>query len=120
MAGKFEVPKEVADMVYEAVEVATNTGKIRRGVNEVTKAVEREKAELVILAGDVTPAEILMHIPILCDEKKISFVYVPGKKELGQASGIDVPTSAIAIVEVGDAKDAVENLKKKIAELRKG
>ena len=116
---KFEVPKEVADQTYEAVEIATNTGKIRRGVNEVTKAIEREKAQLVIIAGDVSPEEIVMHLPILCDEKKITYTYVPTKKELGGASGIPVGTSAIAITELGDAKELVEGIKKKVAELKK-
>lgn len=116
---KFEVPKEVADQTYEAVEIATNTGKIRRGVNEVTKAIEREKAQLVIIAGDVSPEEIIMHLPILCDEKSIVYTYVPAKKELGAASGIPVGTSAIAITEAGDAKDILEGIKKKVAELKK-
>jgi len=116
---KFEVPKEVADQTYEAIEISTNTGKIRRGVNEVTKAVEREKAQLVVIASDVSPAEIVMHLPPLCDEKNIAYTYVPTKKELGEASGIPVGTSAIAIVEPGDAKELVEGLKKKVAELKK-
>ncbi|MFC2175333.1 50S ribosomal protein L7Ae [archaeon] len=116
---KFEVSKEVADQTFEAVEISTNTGKIRRGVNEVTKAVEREKAMLVVIAGDVSPEEIVMHLPILCDEKNIAYTYVPTKKELGAASGIPVGTSAIAIVETGDAKDLVDGLKKKVAELKK-
>jgi len=114
-----DVPKEMADQTYEAVEIATNTGKIRRGVNEVTKAIEREKAAFVIIAGDVSPPEIIMHIPVLCDEKSIAYSYVPTKKELGAASGIPVGTSAIAIVDAGDAKDVVEGLKKKAAELKK-
>ncbi len=116
---KFEVPKEVADQTYEAVEIATNTGKIRRGVNEVTKAVEREKAQMVIIASDVSPEEIVMHLPILCKEKNITYTYVPTKKELGAASGIPVGTSAIAITEAGDAKDLLEGIKKKVAELKK-
>ena len=116
---KFEVPKEVADQTYEAVEIATNTGKIRRGVNEVTKAVEREKAQIVVIAGDVSPEEIVMHLPVLCNEKNITYTYVPPKKELGAASGIPVGTSAIAITEAGDAKELIEGLKKKVTELKK-
>ena len=116
---KFEVPKEVADQTYEAVEIATNTGKIRRGVNEVTKAVEREKAQMVIIAEDVSPEEIVMHLPVLCNEKNITYTYVPTKKELGAASGIPVGTSAIAITEAGDAKELIEGLKKKVTELKK-
>ncbi|MCD6522910.1 MAG: 50S ribosomal protein L7ae [Candidatus Diapherotrites archaeon] len=115
----FEVPKEVVEKVYEAVEMATNTGKVRKGVNETTKAVEREQAKLVVIASDVSPAEITMHLPILCDEKNIVYVYVPTRKELGEAVGISVGTSAVAITEPGNAKDIIEDLKKKIAELKK-
>ena len=116
---KFEVPKEVSDKVYEAVEMATNPGKIRKGVNEATKSIEREQAKLVVIAADVSPPEIIMHLPILCDEKSIAYVYVPTKKELGEATGIGVGTSAIAITEAGDAKALVEDIVKKVAELKK-
>ncbi|MCK5021378.1 MAG: ribosomal L7Ae/L30e/S12e/Gadd45 family protein, partial [Candidatus Peribacteraceae bacterium] len=56
---KNEVPKDLEDKIYEAVEIAKSTGKIRKGVNETTKCIERGLAKLVILAADVTPEEIL-------------------------------------------------------------
>lgn len=117
---KFEVPKELADKAYESVEVAKGTGKLRRGVNETTKAIERGLAKLVLIAEDVSPEEVVMHLPVLCDEKKVPFIYVPSKEELGKASGIEVPTSSIAIVEVGDAKKLVDEVVKKASELSKG
>ena len=104
---KFQQPKELLDKVYEAIEVASKTGKIRRGVNEATKAIERGTARLVVMAEDVTPEEILMHLPVLCNEKKVPFAYVPSKLELGKASGIEVPTSSLAITEEGDAKKSI-------------
>lgn len=100
------------EKIYDAVEAASNTGKIRRGVNETTKAVEREKAKMVVLAKDVSPEAIVMHLPVLCEEKKIPCVQVASRKELGQASGIGVPVSALAIVEEGDAKKILEKLRK--------
>ena len=116
---KFEVPKELADKVYEAATLAKANGKVRIGVNEVTKAIERGIAKLVIIAEDVTPEEVVMHLPVLCDEKKIACIYVPSKDELGRSSGISVPTSSIAIVELGDSKKFVEEIVKKIEELKK-
>jgi large subunit ribosomal protein L7Ae len=116
---KFEVPKELAEKVYEALTVAKTGGKVRRGVNEVTKAIERGIAKLVIIAEDVTPEEVVMHLPLICDEKKIPCVYVPSKQELGRSSGISVPTSSIAIVEAGDSKDIVEEIIKKVEGLKK-
>ena len=116
---KFKVPKDVSDRVLQALEVAKNTGKIRKGTNETTKAVEKGIAKLVIIAEDTQPPEIVMHLPIICDEKKITFVYVPLKDELGRATGINVPTAAACIVEPGEAKDLVNEITIKVKELRK-
>lgn len=116
---KFEVPKELADQVYSVVEAARDTGKIRKGTNETTKAVERGQAVLVVIAEDIEPAEIAAHLPPLCDEKKIPYVYVPTKRELGAAVGIDVPTAAIAIADAGQATHAVKGIIDKIKELKK-
>ena len=57
---KFETPKDLVNKIYEAVTVAKTTGKIRRGVNESTKAIERGIAKLLIMAEDVQPEEIGM------------------------------------------------------------
>ena len=116
---RFEVPKDLAEKVYEAVTIAKAGGKIRKGVNETTKAIDRGIAKLVVLAEDVTPPEILMHLPILCEEKKIPYVYVPSKVELGKACGIDVPTSSIAIAGEGDAKKLIHEISEKVKTLMK-
>ena len=116
---KFEVSKDLADKIYESVEIAKSTGKLRKGVNETTKCIERGLAKLVILAVDVTPEEILMHLPTVCNEKKVTCVEVPSKLELGKAAGIDVGTSAIAIEETGDAKRMVEDITKKVGDINK-
>ncbi len=116
---KFEVSKDLANKVYEAIAIAHATGKLRKGVNETTKAIERGMAKLVIMAEDVTPEEILMHLPVLCEEKKIPYVYVPSKEELGKSAGINVLTSSIAIVEEGDSKELVADIAAKIAVLKK-
>jgi len=116
---RFEVPKELADKAYEAVEVARDTGKLRKGTNEATKAIERKHAVLVVIAEDVEPAEIVAHLPPLCDEKGVPYVYVPSKRELGAAAGIDVPSSAIAIAEAGEASSTVKDIIERIKELKK-
>lgn len=116
---RFEVSKELADQVYEAVEKARDTGKLRKGTNEATKAIERGKAKLVVMAEDVEPAEIVAHLPPLCEEKNVPYVYVPNKRELGSAAGIDVQSAAIAIAEPGEAEDAVKSIVDKIKELKK-
>ncbi len=116
---KFEVPKEILDKVLQTIELAKNTGKIRKGSNETTKSIERGEAKLVAIAGDVQPPEIVMHIPVLCDEKKIPYVYISSKEELGRATGINVGTAAGCIVEAGEGKSNLEEIIKKLEELRK-
>jgi large subunit ribosomal protein L7Ae len=116
---KFQIPKELSERVYEAVTLAKTTGKLIKGVNETTKAIERGISKLVVMAEDVQPPEILMHIPVICDEKKVPYAYVPSKLDLGKASGIEVPTSSIAIVEEGDAKKLISEIAGKVEELRK-
>ncbi len=116
---KFEVDKDLTQKAYEAISVAKTSGKLRKGVNETTKAVERGIAKLVVMAMDVTPEEVLMHVPLICDEKQIPYTYVPSKLELGKAAGIDVPTSSIAIVEEGEAKKVVADIANKTKALRK-
>ena len=116
---KFEVPKELADKVLRTLEVVNNTGKVKRGTNETTKAVERGIAKLVVIAEDVEPEEIVMHLPPLCEEKNVPYVYVPSKLELGRASGIDVAAASVAVIEPGDAKATIEEIIKEIEKLKK-
>jgi len=116
---KFEVPPELAERVYEAVKKVRETGgKIKKGTNETTKAVERGQARLIVIAMDVDPPEIVAHLPLLCDEKKIPYVYVPSKQKLGEAAGIEVAASSAAIVDAGEAKSMVEEIVKAVQELR--
>ncbi len=98
--------------IYEAIETARATGKIKKGVNEVTKAVERGTAKLVVIAADVAPKEITMHIPLLSKEKGITCLEVASKEELGAASGLAVPTGAVAIIKEGDAAAVIKELTK--------
>ncbi|NPA76585.1 MAG: 50S ribosomal protein L7ae [Candidatus Diapherotrites archaeon] len=116
---KFETPQELADKILEAVRVAHETGRVRIGTNETTKAVERGQAKFVVIAEDVDPEEIVMHIPILCDEKGIPYGYVPSKKELGNAAGIEVSSAAVAIVDAGKAKDLIAEIVKQIESIKK-
>ena len=109
MAGK-EISKEDVDKVLEAIEIAKSTGKIKKGTNEVTKSVERGTAKIVAVAKDASPPEIVMHIPMLAEEKDVLCVEVPSKEELGASAGIDVPTASVAIVQEGEAKKLIKEL----------
>src|SRR5437773_12220516 len=96
---KFQVPKEAVDKTYQLLQVAKDTGKLRTGTNESTKAIERGIAKLVVIAEDAEPPQVVAHLPILCEERKITYLYVPSKLELGKSAALDVASAATSIVD---------------------
>ena len=97
---------------YEIIEKARKTGKIDKGTNEVTKAIERGVAKLVIYAKDVEPKEIVEHLSALCKEKGIMCHEVDSKQKLGISAGLNVSTSSIAIIDAGEAGSEIKHAKK--------
>jgi large subunit ribosomal protein L7Ae len=116
---RFETPTELSDKALQLVQVAAETGKIRVGTNEVTKSSERAEAKLVVMAEDVDPVEILVHIPMLCEEKRIPYIYVGKKQRLGQSAGLSKSAASVAIVEPGDAKALLEEIAAQFPTLKK-
>ncbi len=117
---KYEEPKEIVDAAYEALSIASKSGNVRKGTNEATKAVERAQAKLVVIAEDVDPPEVIAHLPILCDERKIPYVFVPSKDKLGSAVGIDVPCASACIIKEGDAAGLIKEIITRLEQVRRG
>jgi len=115
---KMELTKDITERIYSLIENARSEGKIRKGVNEVTKSLERGEAKLSISAADSSPAEIVMHLPLLAKEKDIIHVEVPSKEELGAAAGLPVATAAVAIVSAD--KKIMDTILKDIKTLLEG
>ncbi|MDQ5870045.1 MAG: 50S ribosomal protein L7Ae [Thermoproteota archaeon] len=115
---KFETPKELVNEVYEAVKLARQSGKVRKGTNETTKAIERGVSKLVVIAEDVQPPEVVAHLPILCEERNAAYIFVPSKQQLGESLGIDVGSAAAAIVDAGDAQHIVDQVINSISNLK--
>jgi len=114
----FDVPADLQDRAVEALEVARDTGSVKKGTNESTKAIERGNADLVFIAEDVQPEEIVMHLPELADEKGIPFIFVETQDDIGHAAGLEVGSAAAAITDAGEAGDDVEDIADKVEELR--
>ena len=116
---RFETPKELVDKTYQLVELARDSGKLRKGTNEVTKLVERGEAAFVVMAEDVQPEEILAHMPLLCEEKGVPYAYVPSKQELGVATGLGKATASTAIVDPGKGKPLMDEVANRLRQLAK-
>lgn len=109
-----ETPKELIPQIVEMLSVAKDGGKIKKGVNETTKSVERKIAKFVVIAADVSPEEIVVHIPMLCKDKGVPYGFIPTKKELGGALGLPVGTSSVAVENAGSAAEKLQDILKKM------
>ena len=115
---KYETPKDLVNAIYEAVRLAKQSGLVRKGTNETTKAIERGISKLVIIAEDVEPPEVVAHLPILCDERTSKYVFVPSKKDLGNALGIEVGSAAATIIDAGESQQILDQITSTVDNLK--
>jgi len=117
---KFDTPEDLVSPILEALRVAAQTGKVRKGTNEATKAIERGISKLIIIAEDVEPPEVVAHLPLICEEQKAAYAFVPNKQELGKALGIEVTSAAAAILDAGDAQHIIDEVVASISKIKGG
>ena len=117
---KNETPAELVNPILEALRVAATTGKVRKGTNEATKAIERGISKLIIIAEDVEPPEVVAHLPLICEEQGAAYAFVPEKQVLGKALGIDVTSAAAAILDAGDAQHIIDEVVASLAKAKGG
>ena len=117
---KFETPEDLVSPILEALRVAAQTGKVRKGTNEATKAIERGISKLIVIAEDVEPPEVVAHLPLICEEQNAAYAFVPSKQELGKALGIEVTSAAAAILDAGDAQHIIDEVVASMAKVKGG
>ena len=117
---KFDTPEDLVSPILEALRVAAQTGKVRKGTNEATKAIERGISKLIVIAEDVEPPEVVAHLPLICEEQNAAYAFVPDKQELGKALGIDVTSAAAAILDAGDAQHIIDEVVASMAKIKGG
>ncbi len=106
----YGTPQDVQEQVYEMVKALGKDGRgsLKKGANEVTKAAERGSAQMVIMAENVNPSELLAHIPMICKEKSIPFIYVEDQAYLAEAAGMPIGTRTAAIAVMDVSKDTTD------------
>ena len=111
--------KKLTKKVLKGIKKAAKAKGIRRGVKEVVKALKKGEKGLCVIAGDISPIDVIAHVPILCEEKGVPYVYVPSKEELGQASLTKRPTSIVLVArkDGADYNDAYDELSKECSAL---
>lgn len=111
----------LCEKLFKAVKKATKDKLLRRGVKEVVKALRKGVASkgLCVIAGDISPIDVITHVPILCEDHDVPYVFVPSKHDLGEAATTKRPTSCVMIIPGDDWKYAEKfaKLRKKVAAL---
>jgi len=85
--------------ILNLVQQAVNYKQLRKGANEATKTLNRGQSEFVVMAADAEPLEILLHIPLLCEDKNVPYVFVRSKQALGRACGVSRPVISASITQ---------------------
>jgi len=103
----------------ELIQQAVNYKQLKKGANEATKTLNRGISEFIVMAADTEPIEILLHLPLLCEDKNVPYVFVPSKKALGRACGVSRPVISCSVIsnEGSQLKTQIQNLKDEIEKL---
>nr|ARW29620.1 NHP2L [Corythucha ciliata] len=105
--------------ILNLVQQALNYKQLRKGANEATKTLNRGLAEFVVMAADTEPLEILLHLPLLCEDKNVPYVFIRSKQALGRACGVSRPIIACAVTinEGSQLKPQIEKIQQSIERL---
>ncbi|KAJ3522634.1 hypothetical protein NMY22_g11810 [Coprinellus aureogranulatus] len=136
-------PLADADLTNQILEVVQQAGQykqLKKGANEATKTLNRGIAEFIVLTADTEPLEILLHLPLLCEEKvcwhsfcsafssdfiqsvlvqNVPYVFVPSKAALGRACNVSRPVISASVTtgesrelqsQIQTVKNAIEKL----------
>jgi len=105
--------------ILDLVQQANNYKQLKKGANEATKTLNRGITELIVMAADTEPLAILLHLPLLCEDKNVPYVFVPSRAALGRACGVSRSVIACSILsndqsqikpQLNAVKDQIEKL----------
>ncbi|KXJ91077.1 putative 13 kDa ribonucleo protein-associated protein [Microdochium bolleyi] len=110
-----QLSQEILDLVQQA----SHYRQLKKGANECTKTLNRGISEVIVLAADTQPLAILLHLPLLSEDKNVPYVYVPSKIALGRACGVSraVIAASITTNEASDLMNQIRSLKDKVERL---
>ncbi|CAN0075506.1 unnamed protein product [Ectocarpus fasciculatus] len=105
--------------ILDLIQQASNYKQLKKGANEATKTLNRGISEFIVMAADAEPLEILLHLPLLCEDKNVPYVFVPSKVALGRACGVSRPVVACSVTtnEASQLKSQILTLKDQIEQL---
>jgi len=109
---------KLSKKVLRLTKKAAKEKHVKRGVKEVVKAIRKGQKGLCIIAGDISPIDVVSHLPVLCEDAGITYIYVPSKEKLGGASRTKRPTSCV-LVTLGKESELKERYEEVLEEIKK-
>ncbi|RDA94286.1 hypothetical protein CP533_0579 [Ophiocordyceps camponoti-saundersi (nom. inval.)] len=97
---------------YKTIRKAAKKGTLKRGVKEVIKTLRKSPPSapgytsfpgIVVIAGDISPQDVISHIPVLCEDHNVPFIFVTSRAELGASARTKRPTSVVMLMEKNEA-----------------
>lgn len=110
---------DVTQRILDIVQQASHLRQLKKGANEATKTLNRGISEFIVMAADASPIEIVLSLPLLCEDKNVPYVFVPSKIALGRACGVTRPVIAASVTsndasqlksQINQIKDEIERL----------
>ncbi|PSR89073.1 H/ACA ribonucleoprotein complex subunit 2-like protein [Actinidia chinensis var. chinensis] len=90
--------KKLNKRIFKLVRRAAGHKCLKRGVKEVVKSIRRGNKGLCIIAGNISPIDVITHVPILCEESDIPYIYVSSKEDLANAGATKRPTCCVLVL----------------------
>jgi len=109
--------KKLGKKLYKCCKTAVSTKGVKRGTKEVAKAIRKGEKGFVVIAGDVSPIDVISHFPVVCEENKIPYCYIPAKSDLGASLNSNTPVSIVLVTKQDVYKDKYKECVKFIKEL---
>ena len=112
--------KELTQDIFNTITRCSQLKKIKKGANEATKTLNRGISDLIVIAADVKPLEIVLHLPLLCEDKNVPYVFVESQRLLGRACGVSRPVIAASILNntSDELKTTITKLKEEVEKLQ--
>jgi len=110
---------DLAQKILDLIQQAMNYKQIKKGANEATKTLNRGISELIVMAADAEPLEIILHLPLLCEDKNVPYVFVKSKAALGRACGVSRAVVACSIIqsEGSQLSSQIKKMKEEVEKL---
>ena len=103
----------LTNQILDLVQQASHYKQLKKGANEATKTLNRGICEFIIMAADIEPIEIVLHLPLLCEDKNVPYVFVPSKIALGRACGVSraVVAASVTTNEARELQSQIQTIK---------